>query len=207
MPRWISATRSLKSSVTSPKGNSAYRDAATFTGTTPQGFGPIKSTRSNSDHQASLATWRPERAYDLITCVHGLHYIGDKLGLVARAASWLADRWLDDRIGFYPLSLRQSLRHGFNRERMHPGHQNWFLDPNRAGSLPRWQALDRLMTRWHYGRARYIPRTLLERLLLPDQQSRPQEERSAGDLIQPRWLEFQQSAGSAQRRADGAGRL
>jgi UDP-N-acetylglucosamine:LPS N-acetylglucosamine transferase len=78
---------------------------------------------------------------------------------------WLrADRWLDDRIGFYPLSLRQSLRHGFNRERMHPGHQNWFLDPNRAGSLPRWHALDRFMTQWHYGRARYIPGTLLERL-------------------------------------------
>ena len=40
------------------------------------------------------------------------------------------DRWLDRRIGFYPLSLRQSLRHGFNRERMQPGHQNWFLDPD-----------------------------------------------------------------------------
>ena len=39
--------------------------------------------------QASLSTWRPERAFDVITCVHGLHYIGDKLGLLARAASWL----------------------------------------------------------------------------------------------------------------------
>ena len=27
--------------------------------------------------------------YDLITCVHGLHYVGDKLGLIARAVSWL----------------------------------------------------------------------------------------------------------------------
>ncbi len=41
--------------------------------------------------EASLRTWRPDRHFDLITCVHGLHYIGDKLGLVARAASWLAD--------------------------------------------------------------------------------------------------------------------
>ena len=40
--------------------------------------------------EASLTTWRPDRAFDLITCVHGLHYIGDKLGLIARAASWLA---------------------------------------------------------------------------------------------------------------------
>uniref|UniRef100_A0AAU2K241 Class I SAM-dependent methyltransferase n=1 Tax=Streptomyces sp. NBC_00049 TaxID=2903617 RepID=A0AAU2K241_9ACTN len=41
---------------------------------------------------ASVAQWRPDpdRTYDLITCVHGLHYVGDQLGLLARAASWLA---------------------------------------------------------------------------------------------------------------------
>ena len=33
----------------------------------------------------------PDRPFDLITCVHGLHYVGDKLGLIARAASWLAE--------------------------------------------------------------------------------------------------------------------
>jgi hypothetical protein len=75
-----------------------------------------------------------------------------------------ADRWLDDRIGFYPLSLRQSLRHGFNRERMRRGHQNWFLDPALAGPLPRWRFLDPALTTWHYGRPRYVPRSLLERL-------------------------------------------
>ena len=41
--------------------------------------------------EASLRTWRPDRQFDLITCVHGLHYIGDKLGLVARATTWLVD--------------------------------------------------------------------------------------------------------------------
>ena len=41
--------------------------------------------------EASLSTWRPDRPFDLITCVHGLHYVGDKLGLIARAASWLAE--------------------------------------------------------------------------------------------------------------------
>lgn len=40
---------------------------------------------------ASLTTWEPDRQYDLITCVHGLHYIGDKLALIARAASWLTN--------------------------------------------------------------------------------------------------------------------
>lgn len=43
---------------------------------------------------ASLSTWLPDKPCDLITCVHGLHYIGDKLGLLARAASWLSDRGL-----------------------------------------------------------------------------------------------------------------
>jgi len=40
---------------------------------------------------ASLSTWSPARSFDLITCVHGLHYVGDKLGLVTRAASWLTE--------------------------------------------------------------------------------------------------------------------
>jgi trans-aconitate methyltransferase len=39
--------------------------------------------------RSSITTWTPNRAFDLITCVHGLHYIGDKLGILARAASWL----------------------------------------------------------------------------------------------------------------------
>lgn len=39
---------------------------------------------------ASLARWEPARSFDLISCVHGLHYVGDKLDLIARAVSWLA---------------------------------------------------------------------------------------------------------------------
>ncbi|WP_236653673.1 class I SAM-dependent methyltransferase [Streptacidiphilus melanogenes] len=41
---------------------------------------------------ASLATWSPPpgRRYDLVTCVHGLHYLGDKLALLARAVTWPA---------------------------------------------------------------------------------------------------------------------
>jgi CDP-glycerol glycerophosphotransferase (TagB/SpsB family) len=74
------------------------------------------------------------------------------------------DRWLDARAGFYPLSLRQSLRFGFNRGRLEPGHQNWFLDPTLAGPLPRWRSLDPAMMRWHYGRLRYIPSSMLNRL-------------------------------------------
>ena len=74
------------------------------------------------------------------------------------------DRKLDGAIGFYPLSLRQSLRHGFNSERLQAGHQNWFLDPNRAGPLPPSEGLDRALMTWHYGRLRYVAPPLLERL-------------------------------------------
>jgi SAM-dependent methyltransferase len=44
--------------------------------------------------EASLSRWSPEQAFDLVTCVHGLHYVGDKLGLIARAVSWLAEHGL-----------------------------------------------------------------------------------------------------------------
>ncbi|MEU6711649.1 class I SAM-dependent methyltransferase [Nonomuraea sp. NPDC046802] len=40
---------------------------------------------------ASVTTWRPGTTFDLITCVHGLHYVGDKLGLLSRIADWLTD--------------------------------------------------------------------------------------------------------------------
>ncbi len=74
------------------------------------------------------------------------------------------DRRLDAVAGFYPLSLRQSLRYGFNRNRMQADHSNWFLDPTRAGPLPQSALLDRLLTKWHYGRLRHVPRPLLDRL-------------------------------------------
>ncbi|MEV0996465.1 class I SAM-dependent methyltransferase [Nonomuraea sp. NPDC050202] len=40
---------------------------------------------------ASATTWHPDAPFDLITCVHGLHYIGDKLTLLARITTWLAE--------------------------------------------------------------------------------------------------------------------
>lgn len=30
----------------------------------------------------SLIAWEPDQTYDLITCVHGLHYLGDKLKII-----------------------------------------------------------------------------------------------------------------------------
>ena len=75
-----------------------------------------------------------------------------------------ADGFLDDHAGFYPLALRVSLRHGFHRERMRRGHGNWFLDPDRAGRLPRWRWLERAMYAWHFSARRYVPSALLRRM-------------------------------------------
>jgi SAM-dependent methyltransferase len=39
----------------------------------------------------SVLAWEPDCEFDLITCVHGLHYIGDKLCFLQKATSWLKD--------------------------------------------------------------------------------------------------------------------
>ncbi len=48
---------------------------------------------SDSPHlqlvQCSIFEYKPVERFDLITCVHGLHYLGDKLQAIRLAASWL----------------------------------------------------------------------------------------------------------------------
>lgn len=39
----------------------------------------------------SVTEWAPDGRFDLITSVHGLHYVGDRLGTLVRAASWLTE--------------------------------------------------------------------------------------------------------------------
>ena len=55
----------------------------------------VKSNPALELVTASLSEWKPDHPFDLITCIHGLHYIGDKLELITRAASWLTPngRW------------------------------------------------------------------------------------------------------------------
>ncbi len=112
------------------------------------------------DTGEQASAWRERAGAVRITLPQDLERPETLRGKLARRA----DAWLDRRLGFYPLSLRHSLRHGFNRERMQPGHQNWFLDPTLRGPLPRWPPADGAMMRWHYGRLRYVPPRVLERL-------------------------------------------
>ncbi|MCU0719141.1 MAG: class I SAM-dependent methyltransferase [Pirellula sp.] len=39
--------------------------------------------------ECSVFDYQPTERFDLITCVHGLHYLGDKLQAIRLAASWL----------------------------------------------------------------------------------------------------------------------
>jgi UDP-N-acetylglucosamine 2-epimerase len=74
------------------------------------------------------------------------------------------DSALDTRIGFYPLAIRHSQRNGFFRDRMARGHPVPFLDSSRVGPLPRWEFVEKGMTRWHLSSRRYVPSALLERM-------------------------------------------
>ncbi len=50
---------------------------------------PAEATGSVTLEAASVHRWQATRTYDLITCVHGLHYVGDKLRFIFLMASWL----------------------------------------------------------------------------------------------------------------------
>ncbi|MEM8600371.1 MAG: class I SAM-dependent methyltransferase [Bacteroidota bacterium] len=55
------------------------------------GFDRGKATVPPNFVEASLHRWEAPQRYDLITCIHGLHYLGDKLGVLARAVNWLTN--------------------------------------------------------------------------------------------------------------------
>lgn len=72
---------------------------------------------------------------------------------------------LDRRIGFFPLAVRHSFRHGFHEGRWISGHRNYLLDPDRVGPLPRWEFLEGPMAKWYFSpRVRHVPSALLERM-------------------------------------------
>jgi SAM-dependent methyltransferase len=51
----------------------------------------VRCTPGVSLAVGSVGEWRPDRTFDLVTCVHGLHYVGDKLRALSRMASWLGE--------------------------------------------------------------------------------------------------------------------
>lgn len=64
--------------------------------------------------ETSIEDWIPVGRFDLITCVHGLHYVGDKLGTLRSAVSWLvADGCLVAHLD--PKNLRHDRHADFGR--------------------------------------------------------------------------------------------
>lgn len=41
--------------------------------------------------ESSVVDFQPSFSFDLITCVHGLHYIGDKLQFIQNSSAWLKE--------------------------------------------------------------------------------------------------------------------
>ena len=52
-------------------------------------FGQVENVNNLSLITANLSEWQPSQQYDLITIVHELHYVGDKIGLIKKAAAAL----------------------------------------------------------------------------------------------------------------------
>jgi SAM-dependent methyltransferase len=72
--------------------------------------------------EGSVTRWRPRKRFDLITCVHGLHYVGDKLGTVTRAASWLTeDGLLIANLDLASIKVEDCSRAQLARELEHAG--------------------------------------------------------------------------------------
>lgn len=74
------------------------------------------------------------------------------------------DLVLDHRAGYYPLSVRHSLRNGFHGPRMRRGHPNLFLDTAQGERFPRSPAVDRMMARWLFSPRRHVSSKLVERM-------------------------------------------
>lgn len=95
-----------------------------------------------------LEHWHPQVTYDLITCVHGIHYLGDKLALILKALSFLKPTGkfiahLD------PHSLRASHDPKFGKTVIHWLTQNGLHFQPRKRLLSRTDPLH-LNHPWHY---------------------------------------------------------
>jgi hypothetical protein len=105
--------------------------------------------------------WAPKLG--TVPWILGADLFPGSVGTVERVQRRI-DLALDRSVGYYPLSVRHSLRRGLNRERMRPGHPNLFLDSSLTGRLPESERLDGLVRRWLFSRRRYASRTLVERM-------------------------------------------
>jgi SAM-dependent methyltransferase len=88
-------------------------------------FQPIPASLHSIEFVTSrVGDWEPQGQFDLITCVHGLHYVGDKLGLLQRACAWLKE---DGRL------LAHLDTANLRLQGASPARHSWPATLNRAG--------------------------------------------------------------------------
>lgn len=66
-------------------------------------FPPIPPVYAQNLHlkAGSVGDWQPQVQYDLVTCIHGVHYLGDKLGFIQKVLGQLkADGWFVFNLDF-----------------------------------------------------------------------------------------------------------
>ncbi len=73
-------------------------------------FGHTNGVNNLSLKTANLSNWQPSQQYDLITIVHGLHYLGDKIGLIQKAAAALkSDGLLVGNLAIANLTIEEQI--------------------------------------------------------------------------------------------------
>lgn len=75
------------------EGRALGEASARFPGTALWGLDLVDAFRPSDGVRFAVGSWRDWSCpvkFDLITCVHGLHYFGDKLGSLHRISQWLS---------------------------------------------------------------------------------------------------------------------
>jgi SAM-dependent methyltransferase len=107
-------------------------------------IGGVIDFRSPNIVIGDVATYDPGRPVDLITCVHGLHYIGDKVGLLEHFYSILAPGGMiacnidfaNVLVGGTPVKSWNALARSTGMKRMNATFRKHVLILHKSGVLP-----------------------------------------------------------------------
>jgi len=72
------------------------------------------------------------------------------------------DRHIDAIIGYYPMTMRFNMKHGFMRDRMTWGNANPYLNLKLGWPFSGSEVIYRMMNSWYYGKQRYFHPAITE---------------------------------------------
>jgi hypothetical protein len=152
-------TRRLWVVLPDPFPTRVFVDCGIVAGLDTRLSGELEIVLELPEHEA--ASWAPR--LESVPWILGSDLFPRDVPLAERVARRI-DLAIDRNAGYYPLSVRHSLRHGFNAERMRPGHPNLFLDSSLTGRLPDSERFDRSVRRWLFSEHRFVSSRLVERM-------------------------------------------